>query len=118
MAFDFRLACGSVVTVALLQYFLVNDVAPGPRWLAPAIEIALVIPLAIAFRINQKHARVVGEALGVVLRRRETIRKLAFALTAVITAMNFGALFELVRALMVGTTENGRTLLLDAVKSG
>jgi len=117
MAFDFRLACGSVVTVALLQYFLVNDVAPGPRWLAPAIEIALVIPLAIAFRINQKHARVVsgGEALGVVLRRRETIRKLAFALTAVITAMNFGALFELVRALMVGTTENGRTLLLDAV---
>ena len=81
------------------------------------LEIALVIPLAIAFRINQKHARVVsgGEALGVVLRRRRTIRKLAFALTAVITAMNFGALFELVRALMAGTTENGRTLLLDAV---
>lgn len=117
MAVDFRLACGAVVAVAILQYFLVNDVAPGPRWLAPALEIAIVIPLAIAFRINQKRARQVSgaEALEIVLRRRETIRRVAFALTAVIATMNFGALFELVRALMSGTTENARTLLLDAV---
>jgi hypothetical protein len=37
------------------------------------------------------------------------------ALTTVITLMNFGALVELIRALLIGTAENGRTLLLDAV---
>ena len=34
---------------------------------------------------------------------------------AVITAMNFGALVELVRALLAGKAESGPTLLLDAV---
>ena len=54
---DFWLACSAVVVVAILQFFLINHLSLGPRWLAPAAEIALLIPLAIAFRMRQKQAQ-------------------------------------------------------------
>ena len=116
-AFDFWLARGAVVVVAVLQYFIVNDLSLGPRWLAPGLEIALLVPLSIATRWNQLQARraVIDDHWHAIVRHRRMIRALALLLTAVITIMNFGALFELVRALLAGKSENGTTLLLDAV---
>ena len=43
------------------------------------------------------------------------IRYLALGLIAVMMVMNFVALAELVRALLAGRSENGTTLLVDAV---
>lgn len=116
-ALDFWLACTAFVAVAVLQYFLVNDLIFGPRWMAPVAEIALFIPLAAAFRINQRRAKKVagGQSADDILRDRRIIRQLAFLLTAVMSLFNLGALFEVVRALAAGAPENGRTLLLDAV---
>jgi len=113
-AFDFWLACGAIVTVAILQFFLINDLSLGPRWLAPAVEIALLIPLATVLRIRQNRASAAAD--GTILDpTRRIIRYLALALILVMTVMNFVALSELVQALLIGKTENARTLLVDAV---
>ena len=113
--FDFWLACSAIVVVAILQFFLINSLSLGPRWLAPTVEIALLIPLAIAYRLHQKQSRQAATDSTILDPQRLVIRTLAIALIAVISAMNFGALFELVRALLMGKAENGPTLLLDAV---
>jgi hypothetical protein len=47
-ATDFWLARGAIVVIVLLQLGIVNDLAVGPRWLAPALELALLIPLSVA----------------------------------------------------------------------
>ena len=114
-AADFWLACGAIVIVAILQFFLINHLSLGPRWLAPAAEIALLIPLMIAFRVRQKRGRRAVVEGGLLDPKRRLIRHLAIGLILVITLMNFVALSELVQALLVGKAENGRTLLLDAV---
>lgn len=114
-AADFWLACGAIVVVAVLQYFLINHLSLGPRWLAPSIEIALLIPLAMAFRRRQKLSASDVLDGAVTDPHRLLIRRLAIALIAVVTLMNFGALVELVRALLAGRAETGVTLLLDAV---
>lgn len=114
-AADFWLACGAIVVVAVLQYFLINHLSLGPRWLAPSIEIALLIPLAMAFRRRQKLSASDVLDGAITDPHRLLIRRLAIALIAVVTLMNFGALVELVRALLAGKAETGVTLLLDAV---
>jgi hypothetical protein len=112
---DFWLVCGAIVVVAILQFFLINNLSLGPRWLAPAVEIALLIPLMIAFRVRQGRAgRAVAEGQLIDPQRR-AIRYLAIGLILVMTLMNFVALSELIQALLVGKAENGRTLLVDAV---
>jgi hypothetical protein len=98
-AFDFWLACSAIVAVAVLQYFLINHLSLGPRWLAPGIEIALLIPLAIAFRNRRERTPLDVPDGATAEPRRLLIRRLAIALIAVITLMNFSALVELVRAL-------------------
>ncbi|MGD9924357.1 MAG: hypothetical protein AB7V13_23375 [Pseudorhodoplanes sp.] len=114
-AADFWLACGAVIVVAVLQFFLINNLSLGPRWLAPTAEIALLIPLAAAFHIRQarEHRAVADGSLFDPQRR--LIRYLAITLILVMTVMNFVALSELVQALLVGKAENARTLLVDAV---
>lgn len=114
-AFDFWLACSAIVAVAVLQFFLINDLSLGPRWLAPAAEIALLIPLAVLFRIRQKRVRRAVAAGRIVDNQWRVIRYLALGLITVMMVMNFAALAELVRALLAGRTENGTTLLVDAV---
>ena len=47
-ALDFWLARAAVLVIVILQIAIVNDLMVGPRWLAPAIELALLIPLSIA----------------------------------------------------------------------
>jgi hypothetical protein len=116
-AHDFWLARGAVLVIVGLQAAIVNDLAIGPRWLAPAIELALLIPLSIANAWTQRRARKAStkEQVSLVWRGRQRTRRLAITLTAVVTAMNFGALARLIEAILAGHAGSGRTLLLDAV---
>ena len=114
---DFWLARGAVLVIVGLQIAIVNDLAIGPRWLAPAVELALLVPLTIATAWTQRHARKAStkEQVNRVWRGRLRTRRLAITLTAVVTAMNFGALARLLEAILAGHAASGRTLLLDAV---
>lgn len=117
-AWDFWLARGSVALIAGLQLLMFNDLTVGPRWLAPGVEIALLLPLSAATAWTQANAR---EAQADhhwqrIAWERRMIRRLALFLTAVITVINFGALLALVHALLAGSaTKIGQTLLLDAL---
>jgi hypothetical protein len=115
-AVDFWLARGAVLAVVGLQIGIVNDLTVGPRWLAPSLELALLIPLSVATAWTQQHARKASTNAEwkIVGRNRRTLRFLAVALTAVSTLMNFGALARLLEAILAGHAGPGRTLLLDA----
>jgi hypothetical protein len=114
---DFWLARGAVLVIAALQIGIVNDLTVGPRWLAPCLELALLIPLSIATAWTQKRARkaATDDQWNLVGRDRRMIRRLAIALTAVTTLMNFGALARLIAAILAGNAGSGQTLLLDAI---
>ncbi len=114
---DYWLARGAVLVIVGLQTAIVNDLAIGPRWLAPAIELVLLIPLSIATAWTQRRARKAAtkEQVSKVWRSRLRTRRLAITLTAVVTLMNFGALARLIEAILAGHAGSGRTLLLDAV---
>jgi hypothetical protein len=116
-ALDFWLARGAVLVIVGLQIAMVNDLTMGPRWLAPAVELALLIPLSIATAWTQRRARKAStkEQMSQVWRGRLRTRWLAITLTAVVTLMNFGALARLIEAILAGHAASGRTLLLDAV---
>ena len=114
---DFWLARGAILVIVGLQLGLVNDLWVGPRWLAPSIELALLIPLSVATAWTFKTARKAStesewHLLG---REKRLVRRLAIALTFVSTLMNFGALAQLIGAIFAGHAGTGRTLLLDAV---
>src|SRR3974377_1875222 len=114
---DFWLARGAILVIVMLQIGIVNDLAVGPRWLAPALELALLIPLSLATAWTLRRAR--GASTDVqwarVGRNRRIARRLAFVLTAICTLMNFGALARLIAAILAGHAGSGKTLLLDAV---
>ena len=117
-ALDFWLARGSVAIVAVLQLLVINRLSIGPRWLGPALELALLIPLSMATAWTQAKVRsATTEAhWHAIAARRLVIRQAAVGLTALITLMNFGALLLLVRALLSGHGgATGQTLLLDAL---
>src|SRR3974390_3921640 len=113
---DFWLARGAVLVIVGFQIGILNDVSVGPRWLAPCLELALLIPLSIATAWTQSRAReaLTNEQWKLVGRFRRLIRQLAIVLTAVSTLMNFGALARLIAAILAGHAGTGQTLLLDA----
>ena len=117
-ALDFWFARASVVVIGALQLLIINKLSLGPRWLAPALEFALLAPLSFATAWTQSLAR---DALEdhhwhAVARQRLWIRRLALSLTALVTVMNFASLVLLVRALLGGHLgAPGQTLLLDAL---
>ena len=114
---DFWIARGAVAVIVGLQIGIVNDLMIGPRWLAPAVELALLVPLSIATAWTQKRARKAStnEQWQLVGRDRKMVRRLAITLTAVVTLMNFGALTRLIVAMLAGRAGTGQTLLLDAI---
>jgi hypothetical protein len=116
-AVDFWLARGAVFVIVGLQIGIVNDLTIGPRWLAPSLELALLIPLSIATAWTQRRARkaLTKEQVTLIGRDRLRVRRLAIFLTAVVTLMNFGALARLIEAILAGHAGSGRTLLLDAI---
>jgi hypothetical protein len=114
-AIDFWLARGAVLVIVGLQIGIVNDLTIGPRWLAPALELALLIPLATAWTQRRARTASTKQQWTLVGRDRLRVRQLAVVLTAVITLMNFGALARLIAAILAGDAGTGRTLLLDSV---
>ena len=86
-ALDFWLARAAVLVIVILQIAIVNDLMVGPRWVAPAIELALLIPLSIATVWTQRGARKAStdEQWHLVGRRRLVVPRLAISLTAIVT---------------------------------
>jgi hypothetical protein len=117
-AWDFWLARLSVLAIAGLQLLMINDLTVGPRWFAPAVEVALLLPLSIATAWTQISARDAETHAHwqAIARARYFIRLFALFMTAVITLINFDALLQLIHALLLGNaTKVGQTLLLDAL---
>ncbi len=56
-AIDFWLARASVAIVAVLQLLIINRLSIGPRWLGPALELTLLIPLSMATAWTQGRVR-------------------------------------------------------------
>src|SRR6516164_7674503 len=113
---DFWLARGAILIIVLLQIGIVNDLAVGPRLLAPGLELAILLPLSLATawtQIRARHASTESQWTSI-SRHRRNVRRLAIVLTAICTLMNFGALARLIAAILAGHAANGKTLLLDA----
>ncbi|WP_136621451.1 MULTISPECIES: hypothetical protein [Mesorhizobium] len=117
-ALDFWMARAAVLVIICLQLLVINNLSFGPRWLAPALEAALLLPLSVATAWTQAATRKAVEdhewhAIG---QFRIMIRRTALAMTAIISVMNCGSLVLLVRALLEGHAGNsGTTLLIDAL---
>lgn len=116
-ALDFWLARAAVLVIICLQLLVINDLSFGPRWLAPALETALLVPLSVATAWTQAEARKAAQdhqwrSIG---EFRVLIRRTALVMTGVISIMNCGSLFLLVRALLAGHAGGGTTLLVDAL---
>src|SRR5438270_779525 len=92
-ALDFWMARGAVIAIIVLQLLLINRVTLGPRWLAPGIEVALLVPLSFATAWAQDQVvRATHEHhWHMIARRRRLIRWLAVVLTAMITFLNLGS---------------------------
>jgi hypothetical protein len=119
-ALDFWMARASVVVIVGLQLLLVNRLTLGPRWLAPAAELALLIPLSIvtAWAQDMVVKATSDHHWHMIARRRRMIRALAVVMTGLISLINMGSLAMLVGALLgSGTPDatNGKTLLIDAL---
>jgi hypothetical protein len=114
---DAWLARGAVLLIVALQVGFVNDLSVGPWWLAPAIELALLIPLSIGTVWTQRslNRAETDETWSLVRNKRRFVRRLATILTAFSTLINFVALILLMRAIIDGHAGTGRTLLLDSV---
>ena len=114
---DFWLARGAILVIVGLQIGIVNDLTVGPRWFAPCLELALLIPLSIGTAWVQKRARKAStdKQWHSVGDLRKMLRRLAIVLTAVVTLVNSGVLIRLVEAMLSGHAGTGRALLLDSL---
>ena len=54
---DRWLARGAVLLIVALQLGFVNDLSVGPWWLAPSIELALLIPLSLGTIWTERSVR-------------------------------------------------------------
>lgn len=116
-ALDFWLARAAVVVIVALQLLVSTKVALGPRWLAPVIETALLVPLSVgtAWTTNRASNATTHAHVHSILKVGRAVRWLAVFLTAVISVDNLGSLVLLIDALIKGHAGSGPTLLLDAV---
>jgi hypothetical protein len=94
-------AGAAVCVVIALQCLLINELAVGTWWLAPALEFALLVTILVTASSSSSGGG--------------RLQLMAFVLIAFITIVNLVALIDLLRALMTGRSEVGTTLLLDAV---
>jgi hypothetical protein len=116
-AIDFWLARGAVVVIVAMQLAVSSRLTLGPRWLAPAMELALLAPLSIAtaWTYNRVQGATTDHHWSRIYRLRRSVRWLAVILTGLVSAANLGSLFLLVQAMMTGHAGTGPTLLIDAV---
>lgn len=116
-AADFWMARCAIFVIAVLQLLLVNDFALWSRWLAPAVELLLLVPLSVATAWTQNRAKNASTDahFRLVAAGRRMVRRSALGLTILVTLMNFVALYFLIKALLSGHAGSGQTLLIDAV---
>lgn len=95
-------AVAAVLTIIGIQLTLLEKLTLGPNWLAPALELALLLPFVIVVPRHPEQARF--------------WRYLAVGLIALVNLTNFVSLGFLVHFLLVGGKASGSALLLDAVK--
>ncbi|GAC1408009.1 MAG: hypothetical protein NVSMB6_06460 [Burkholderiaceae bacterium] len=115
---DFWLARGAIAITALLNLFLINKLTFLPWWLASTLEFSLLLPLSVATAWTQvRMRRATNEHHWTLIHnQRRLIRRAALLLTALITAINFEALFAVLNALLYGAKgASGQTLLIDAL---
>jgi hypothetical protein len=90
------------VLVALgLQLALPGEVTAGPRWLFPALEAALLVPVVIGNPIKLKNDAT-------------ALRVVAIALVAAVALANAVHLFRLISFLLSGTKTDAKVLVLAA----
>jgi hypothetical protein len=114
---DRWLVRGAIIVVVTLQFSLINDFGYGTRWLAPVLEIILLVPLtALTLRADvlawHAHTSQHWEAA---TRYRQLNIVLGVALVLVVSLANGRSLLLLLRALLGGKPHDGRALLLDAL---
>ena len=103
-ALDYWSARLAGVAVVLLQVLLINELAVGHRWLAPGVELAILLLLSIITARSRNRARF-----------RQLEARLVLALITVVSLANALALFRLIQELLAGAVHNGRSLLVDAL---
>ena len=87
------------IVLALLIYIRLPDrLTPGPQYLVPVLEVALLIPLVIAHPTRIRPGS-------------KDLRWLSLILIALVLAANAGSLILLVRYLLHGGKANGRQLI-------
>ena len=114
---DRWLVRGAIAGVVALQFSLINDFGYGTRWLAPLVELILLVPLTVlTLRAEglawRAHTSRQWESAN---SHRRLNLVLGLSLVVVISLANARSLLLLVEALLAGQTHNGRTLLLDAL---
>lgn len=117
-ASDFWLARGAIALTAVMNFALVNKLTFAPYWLAPMLELAMLVPLSVATAWTQIQVKTAttDHHWGAILRNRRWIRGAALLLTFFVTVVNFEALFAVIRALLHGAKgPTGASLLVDAL---
>jgi hypothetical protein len=115
---EFWIARGAILVTAALNAVLINQLTIFPSWLASAVEVALLVPLSVATAwTHGQMRRATSEHHWVrIHHHRRSIRRAAMVLTALITLINFQALFAVLRALLYGAKgATGQSLLIDAL---
>lgn len=90
----------AVLVAIALQVLLPSRLTPGPRWLFPALEAAMLLALVLA-----SPQRVVAE--------HAPRRRLAVIMTAVVSLANAGSLALLVHQLFRSNISDGRPLVIS-----
>ncbi|UOZ06388.1 hypothetical protein [Amycolatopsis sp. WQ 127309] len=99
-----RLPAAVATLVAIALYLaLPEQLLVAPRFVVPALEIALLVPL---IAINPRR----------VTRQTRLSRILSLALVAVVALSNLGALGLLIHDLVAGAAGDGKALLLGALQ--
>jgi len=93
----------AVLLALALQATLPDRLIAGPRWVVPALEAALLVPLTL-MRPKRHHSDPPVVRIGSML------------LTALINLANAASLFLLLRYLVTGGQANGKELILAAVQ--
>ena len=107
---DRWLVRGAVAVVVTLQLSLINDFAYGTRWLAPVLEVILLVPLtALTLRADAlaRHADT-SEQWESANAVSPFNLVLGVALVVVVSFANGRALLLLLSALLAGRSHNGR----------
>ncbi|HEY2165141.1 MAG TPA: hypothetical protein VGH04_14175 [Gemmatimonadaceae bacterium] len=114
---DRWLVRAAVAVVVTLQFSLIHNFSYGARWLAPLVELILLVPLTVLTLRAERlawHAHTTQERESANMYRRANFA-LGMALVLVVSLANAASLLLLLKALLAGKTLNGRTLLLDAL---